>query len=289
MAAPRGVRAALDLRRDLAGATEDGRRTGHAGYRAGRDHVPGMGPAPGQLGRHDLVVSPHPGRRGQRLDPGRDRRLARRGVPRILVPAGGGGQRGLGTDRVDLRRVVRRDLCAGPELADRRTRRRLDLRSGRRADRAARRRLAQPQARAAAAGRARAVLRRDGRAPGVARPRLLAGPGGRQARNPVRDDPDDGGHPAAPLPLLAALRLRVVRRPSRLRGQPGRGDRAGRDGGDLPDRAGPAGQVRGVVRDSFLPSRLAAGPGPRLPGRSRHGPEQHDPADPAVLGRATWR
>ncbi len=44
------------------------------------------------------------------------------------------------------------------------------------------------------------------------------------------------------------------------------------------------------VRDSFLPSRLAAGPGPRLPGRSRHGPEQHDPADPAVLGlKATWR
>ena len=46
----------------------------------------------------------------------------------------------------------------------------------------------------------------------------------------------------------------------------------------------PAGQVRGVVRDRVLPGRLGAGPGPRLPGRPRHGPEQHDPADPAVLG-----
>ena len=39
------------------------------------------------------------------------------------------------------------------------------------------------------------------------------------------------------------------------------------------------------VRDRVLPGRLAAGAGPRLPGRSRDRPEQHDPDDPAVFGR----
>ena len=56
-------------------------------------------------------------------------------------------------------------------------------------------------------------------------------------------------------------------------------------GRDLPDRATPAGQVRGRVRDRVLPGRLGPGAGPRLPGRPRNRPEQHDPDGPAVLGR----
>ena len=191
VAAPHRVRGAVDLRRDPAGAAEDGGRAGHAGHRAHRGLVPGLGPAPGQLGRHRVVVSPHPGRRGQRLDPGRDRRLAHRRGPRPLVQAGGGGQRGVGTRRVGVRRVVRRDLRARPELADRRSRRRPVLRGGRRAHRAARGRLAPPAVRAAAAGRARRVLRRDGRAPGLARPRFLAGHSARQGGHPRRDGQGD--------------------------------------------------------------------------------------------------
>ena len=74
-------------------------------------------------------------------------------------------------------------------------------------------------------------------------------------------------------------------RQPRLRGQPVRGDRAGRDGRDLPDRPTAAGQVRGGVRARVLPGRLGAGAGPRLPGWSRDRPEQHDPDGPAVLGR----
>ncbi len=252
MAAAHRVRVAVDLRRDPASTAEDGGRAGHAGHRADRGHVPEVGPAPGQLGRHGLVVSPHPGRRRQRLDPGGDRRLAHRRGPRNLVQAGGSGQRGLGTHRVGLRRVVRRDLRPRPELADWRARRRPVLRGGRSAHRAARRRLAQPPVRAAAAGRTRDVLRRDGRAPGLARPRFLAGHGARQAGHPVRDGPGDVRHPAAARPVGLAFRLRLVRRQQWLRGQPRRGDRAGRDGRGLPDRAAPAGQVRGVARDRVL-------------------------------------
>ena len=39
-----------------------------------------------------------------------------------------------------------------------------------------------------------------------------------------------------------------------------------------------------MVRDRVLPGHLGTGAGSRLPRRARHGPEQHDPADPAVLG-----
>jgi len=42
------------------------------GHGAHRGLLPRLGPARGQLGRHGLVVSPGPGRRGQRLDPGGD-------------------------------------------------------------------------------------------------------------------------------------------------------------------------------------------------------------------------
>ena len=91
-------------------------------------------------------------------------------------------------------------------------------------------------------------------------------------------------HPPAARPVLLAGRLRVVRGQQRLRGEPGGGDRAGRDGRDLPERAAPAGPVRGVVRHRVRPGRLGADPGPRLPRRARDRPEQHDPPDAAVLG-----
>ena len=244
-----------------------------------------MGSALGQLGRHRLVLSPHPGRRRQRLDPGRHRRLAHRRVTRSLVQAGRGGQRRLGPDRVGVRGIVRRDLRAGPELADRGARRRSPLRGRGGAHRVAGRRLAQPAAWAAAAGRPGALLPRDGAASGLAGPRFLARRGRRQAGNPGRDDPVDVRHPAAALPVVPAVRLRLVHHQQRLRRQPGRGDRAGRDGRDLPDRATSAGQVRGRVRDRVLPGRLGAGAGPRFPWWSRDRPEQHDPDGLAVLGR----
>ena len=213
VAAPHRVRGAVDLRRDPAGAAEDGRRAGHAGHGAHRGLLPRLGPAPGQLGRHGLVVSPGPGRRGQRLDSGRDRHLAHRRRPRSLVQAGRGGQRDVGTDRLGVRRVVRRDLRARPELADRSARGRPHLRGRRSAHRTARGRLAHAQAGAAAASRARRLLRRDGGAPGLARPGFLAGPRGGQAGNPLRDGRGDGRHAAAALPVVLALRLRVVRDP----------------------------------------------------------------------------
>ena len=118
-----------------------------------RGGIADMGPAPGQLGRHRLVLSPHPGRRRQRLDPGRHRRLAHRRITRVLVQARRGGQRRLGPGRLGVRGVVRRDLRARPELADRGARRRAALRGRGGTHRAAGGRLARPAARAAAAGR----------------------------------------------------------------------------------------------------------------------------------------
>ena len=159
-------------------------RAGLPGHRADRGGIADVGPAPGQLGRHRLVLSPHPGRRGQCLDPDRHRRLAHRRVTRVLVPACRGGQHRLGPDRLGVRGVVRRDLRAGPELADRGARRRSALRGRGGAHRAAGRRLAQPAARAAATGRPGALLPRDGAAPGLARPRFLVRHGRRQARAP---------------------------------------------------------------------------------------------------------
>ena len=91
-------------------------------------------------------------RRRQRLDPDRHRRLAHRRATRALVQARRGGQRRLGPGRLGVRGVVRRDLRAGPELADRGAGRRSPLRGRGGAHRAAGRRLAQPAARAAAAG-----------------------------------------------------------------------------------------------------------------------------------------
>ena len=73
------------------------------------------------------------------------RRLAAGRGARAVVQARRAGRRGLGARGVGVRGVVRRDLRAGPELADRGTRGRADLRRGRGARRAARGRLAQPR------------------------------------------------------------------------------------------------------------------------------------------------
>ena len=70
-----------------------------------------------------------------------------------VVAAGGAGQRRLGPGRVGVRRVVRRDLRAGPDLAVRRAGRGPLLLRGRRADRPAGTRVAGAPARPAAPGR----------------------------------------------------------------------------------------------------------------------------------------
>ena len=180
------VRAAVDPGRAVAGAAEDGGRAGLAGHRADRGGLAGLGPASGQLGRDHLVLPPHHGRGRVGVDPGRDRRLAHRRGARAVVQARRAGQRGLGACGVGVRGVVRRDLRARPELADRGAGGRPALRGRRGADRAAGRRLAEPAARAAAAGRYRAVLHRYGRAAGLAGPRLLAGHHRRPAGNAGR-------------------------------------------------------------------------------------------------------
>ena len=109
----------------------------------------------------------------------------------------------------------------------------------------------EPAARAAAAGRGSGCSSsgwpccRPGPAAVSGRARWTASPGTLAGMVQY-----DVGDPAAALPVLVAVRLRVVRREPRVRGEPGGGDRAGRDGRDLPDRAAPAGPVRGVVRRS---------------------------------------
>ena len=208
------VRADLDPGRDLAGAAQDGGRAGLAGHRADRGGLAGLGAAPGQLGRDDLVLPPHPGRRGLGVDPGRDRRLAAGREERAVVQAGRAGQRGLGPGGVGVRGVVRRDLRTGPELAHRGAWRGADLRGGRGAHRAAGGRLAEPAARAPAARRDRTVLPRHGGAAGLAGPRLLEGPHQRPAGHPVRHGPADVLDLAAALPVRAAGATSARSRPA---------------------------------------------------------------------------
>ena len=168
-----------------------------AGHRADRGQLAAMGAARGELGRDELVVSPDAGRRRGGVDPGRDRHLdAGRGAG-PAVPAGRAGQRRLGPGGLGVRRVVRRDLRPGPDLAVRRARRGAHLRGRRGPDRAARAGLAHPAAGPADPGRHRAVPGRDGGAAGLAGPRVLAGHLARPARHPGRHDPVDGRHTAA--------------------------------------------------------------------------------------------
>ena len=97
------LRPAMGLRRDLAGPAQDGDRPALAGDRAHRGHLPAMGAAPGELGRDKLVVSPDAGRGLGGVDSGRDRHLDARCGARHLVPAGRGGQRGLGPGGLGVR------------------------------------------------------------------------------------------------------------------------------------------------------------------------------------------
>ena len=166
---------AVDLRRDLAGPAEDGDRPSLAGHPAHGGEFPALGAAGGELGRDELVVSPDAGRGVGGLDPGRDRDLAARRPPRPAVPPRRPGQRGLGLRGVGLRRIVRRDLRPGADLAVRRPGRGAHLHGGGRADRAARTCLAQPPARPRDARRPGAVPGRHGRAAGLARAGVLAG------------------------------------------------------------------------------------------------------------------
>ena len=145
-AAAHRLRRAVDLRRDLAGPAEDGGRAPVAGHRADRGQLTAVGAAGGELGRDELVVSPDAGRRLRGVDPGRDRHLAAGRGARPVVPAGRAGQRRLGAGGMGVRRVVRRDLRPGPDLAVRRARGGAPLLRGGRADRAAGPGLAHPAA-----------------------------------------------------------------------------------------------------------------------------------------------
>ena len=131
------LRLAVDVRRAAAGPAEDGRRPAVAGDRAHRGDLTALGAAPGELGRDHVVLPSDSGWRRVGMDSGRDRPVAAGRSARPLRPAGRAGQRGLGADRVDLRRVLRRDLRPRPDLAVRRPRGGADLRRRGRAARAA--------------------------------------------------------------------------------------------------------------------------------------------------------
>ena len=115
--------------------------------------------------------------------------------------------------------------------------------------------------------------------------RLLAGQPARRARHADRHGPVHGGHSQPPSwPRWVSGFGSLHRRP-RLRGQPGRGDRAGSDRRGLL-----SGQPR-LLRPSVvillvavLPRGLGPDRGLRLLRRPRHRPQQHDP-DRAAGGR----
>ena len=92
------------------------------GHPARRGQLARLGAARRQLGRHQLVLPPDPGRRRRGLDSGRHRRLADRRAAGAVVAAGRAGQRRLGPGRLGVRRGLRRHLRARPDLAVRRAR-----------------------------------------------------------------------------------------------------------------------------------------------------------------------
>ena len=236
------LRAAVGVRRHLAGPAADARRLAVPGHRADRAELAALGPGPGQRWRDHLVQSPDHGCRGLGVDPGRHRPVAAGRRPGLVVPRRRAGQRGVGADGVDLGRVLRRDLRPWPFLADRRARRGAALLRGGRADRAAGARLADGPHRAAAAGRGWPVLHRHGGAAGVAGSRLLAG----QVRQPVRHGDQHGADLSAACFVGAGLRVRLLRHRARLRREPVRGDRAGDDRRGAAHRAASAGPRRGA-------------------------------------------
>ena len=130
----------------LAGPAEDGDRAPVAGHRAAGGGLAGLGAAPGERGRHHLVVSSDAGRRLSGVDPGRARPVDDAGGAGPALPAGRAGQRRLGPGGLGVRRSLRQHLRPRPDLAVRCARRGAHLRGGRRADCAARTGLAHPAA-----------------------------------------------------------------------------------------------------------------------------------------------
>src|SRR5579862_9133181 len=191
--------------------SEHAGRAALAGDRADRGGVSALGAARRALGPGHLGQPPGPGGLRHGVDPGRARCLAAGGAARDAVPARRAGQRGLGTGRVGVRRIVRRDLRARPDLADRSARRGARLRGRGSPDRAAPAGLALAAGRPADPGRAGAVPGRDGGAPGPAEPRVLAGGLVRTARTAGRDGPVDGSDAAARLPVRLGRGVRLIR------------------------------------------------------------------------------
>ena len=131
------LRRAVAGRRGPAGPARDGRGPAVAGHRPVRGDLAVLGPAPGRLGGEHVVVSAGRGELRRAVDPGRDRAVAARRAPGYLVPASRAGQPDLGAGRLGVRRVLRRDLRPGAELAVRRARGGPALRGGRGPARAA--------------------------------------------------------------------------------------------------------------------------------------------------------
>ena len=210
--------------------------------------------------------------------------MAARRAPGHLVPAGRAGQPDLGAGRLGVRRVPRRDLRPGAELAVRRARGGPALRGGRGPARVAGPDLADAAAGPGPAGRAGGVPDRHGAPAGLAGPRVLAGYLGWRAGYPGRPGPGAGRDPAAAGPVVAAVRLRLARPCTRVCGQPGRGDRARGHRAGVPGRPAPrdrpgSGRLHGPV-----PAGLGADRGPGVPRRPGRRPGQHDP-DGAAGGR----
>ena len=275
------VRAAVGLRRDLAGPAEDGYRAPVAGHRACGGEFTALGAGGGELGRDHLVVSPDAGRGVSGVDPGRDRHLDARIAPGPGVPARRAGQRRMGPGRVGLRRVVRRDLRPRADLAVRRPRRRPHLHGGGRADRPARTHLACPLARPGDPHRDRPVPGRHGGAAGLARAGVLAGNRSSPARDAGRHDRRYGTDAAAGFPGQLGQRVHLFRRGARVRGQPvhrggARGDRCG-----VPDRTAAAGPPGSYRVHRAVPGRLGADRGLRVLRRPGYRSQQHAPVRPA--------
>ena len=171
------------------------------------------------------------------------------------------------------------DLRPGPDLAVRRPRRGAHLLRGRRADRAARAGLARPR------GSGRPILAGLGLFL-VGMAVLQAWPGrgfwqgtshgqpGTLAGMTRRDGADTRSRG-----FLSALgqRLHRLRRGARVRGEPVRRGRAGRDRRRVPDRPAAADPPGAHRLHGAVPGGLGADRGLRLLRRPGHRPQQHDP------------
>ena len=246
-----------------------------------------MGPARRQLGRDLLVVPSDPGRRGRGMDSARHRRVADIGPARLVIQAGGAGQRRLGTGRVGVRRGLRRDLRARPDVPVRRPRCGGVLLRRRTSDRAAASALAGRTAGPADARRPRLDAGRDGSAASLAGPRLLARPGARAARHAGRHGHLDVGHAAAAFSVGAGQSLRVAGRGARLRRQPGRSDRARGYCRRVAQRQAAATGARAGAAARRVPGGLDPDRGLRVLRRPWHRPQQHDPGRAARRGRVS--